>query len=72
MDTLFAFCSNYVIFLWLFKKQKGPIVYQLGHKIFNLGSRVRLPVGSQRPPRYYDAYLFKTYLYTRPRGNCDT
>ena len=25
----------------------GPIVYRLGHKLFKLGSRVRLPVGSQ-------------------------
>ena len=24
----------------------GPIVYRLGHKLFKLGSRVRLPVGS--------------------------
>ena len=27
--------------------QIGPIVYRLGHKLFKLGSRVRLPVGSQ-------------------------
>lgn len=26
----------------------GPIVYRLGHKLFKLGSRVRLPVGSQK------------------------
>ena len=28
----------------------GPIVYRLGHKLFKLGSRVRLPVGSQIAP----------------------
>ena len=26
----------------------GPIVYRLGHKLFKLGSGVRLPVGSQK------------------------
>lgn len=28
-------------------RSNGPIVYRLGHKLFKLGSRVRLPVGSQ-------------------------
>jgi hypothetical protein len=43
----FLFLKN-VLYFAGFLKAIGPIVYQLGHKIFNLGSRVRLPVGSQR------------------------
>ena len=30
----------------LLRQFVGPIVYRLGHKLFKLGSRVRLPVGS--------------------------
>ena len=42
----FSLCFVGLPFVALAKE--GPIVYRLGHKLFKLGSRVRLPVGSDR------------------------
>ena len=48
----YHFLHNYqkmLLFVYSAKLQRsgGPIVYRLGHKLFKLGSRVRLSVGSQ-------------------------
>src|SRR3989344_588655 len=40
--TFFVFLAKNGIII----RVKGPIVYRLGHELFKLGSRVRLPVGS--------------------------
>ncbi len=40
------------------EKNIGPIVYRLGHKLFKLGSRVRLPVGSSRSEEPKQANCF--------------
>ncbi len=48
----------------------GPIVYRLGHKIFNLGSRVRFPVGSHKQKSPKGVFLvisgYQAVVYTFP------
>ena len=41
------FLNDYAILLLSKYKTYGPFVYRLGHNVFNVGSGVRLPVGSQ-------------------------